>query len=125
MRRAGSGATGWHRALVVGVVLAVLVTPATAGAATATDGASATDTGETAALGGPVAPAMGGLPTAPWVNQSDTSYDPTTTTSLNVAYNATGQVPAPPTWESKCSTPATAPSSPPTPPSEARRGRRR
>jgi PGF-CTERM protein len=79
----------WRRVHVIGLALAVLVAPvAPVGAATApTAGA-----GAPAAVGGGTAAALAGFPPAPWVNGSDTSHDPATTTSLSVAYNATGRV---------------------------------
>jgi PGF-CTERM protein len=82
----------WRRAHVAGLVLALLVAPAApAGATTGpTDWA-----GTPAAIGGATAAELTGFPSAPWVNNSDTSHDPTTTTSLSVAYNATGQVGSP------------------------------
>jgi PGF-CTERM protein len=74
---------------VVGLVLALLVAPiAPVGATTA----SADWTGTPAAIGGTTAAELTGFQPASWVNNSDTSHDPTTTTSLSVAYNATGQV---------------------------------
>ena len=86
----GDGPNPWRRAYAVGIVLALLVAPAIpAGAATAPIDDTAAGP---AAVGGTTAAELTGFPAAPWVNNSDTSHDPTTTTSLSVAYNATGQV---------------------------------
>jgi len=89
----GDAPISWRRARVVGIVLALLVAPmAPVGAATTPVDDATTGTAGPAAIGGATAAALTGFPPAPWVNNSDTSHDPTTTTSLSVAYNATGQV---------------------------------